>query len=1076
MNKPLKITLISLGSLLGIVLLTVVIACWIVVTPARLTSIVKKQAPNFITCDFDIEQADLTIFKSFPEVGVEIDKLVLINPMEGSPSDTLAYINECVVSVDIKKFLKENQIIIDECSLNGGYLNLYTDIQNKTNLDIFPPSEPDTIVEESSEFIYGIDLIMLKINDVSVNYTDLTQGMSAELNGLNMSAKGKMKGENIAGNVNMSLRDIAYQQTTDSLSMAVKLNDLKLEGDADMKGDDIKADIEASSSVLSYENASQIAEFDSFSFKFKGDVNDYDKIKGNAEMSVDDLSFVMEDEQLVNKADVRMILPLDANLSNMDVELGASQIALNNIFINMIGKVSMPNDDINIDLDLNTNTLIVEELIELVPASMREELLDGIDVKGELQLVAKVEGVYNENSMPVVNAELEYNKGEISMLEMLPYPITNFNTSIKADIDLNNKSDVYLNYLNANMSNSSLALSGTVKDVMDKMYCNLNLKANVDLDELQSFVPEDIKANGNVKLNVNANVNKRQLDNMDFSKAKVKGNLEWNAMNVVYCDTINVKADKLNVDFTLPNAASEELTNSLMAINIEGDDLDAKVADMIVASLEDYSLKAQISNILDEKAPMAVYADYNFSRIDASMDDMTFFTENPKGSVAMYMKENSNDASYIAVYNGDSLSFNMGEEMSFATEKLDFNVSANYDDDQEDLLLQWNPHAGIQLNKAVFSMSDISTPVYIPSIDFQYDTAGIDIKNSSIVLADSDFELQGKFTNVDEFLRKEALLKGKLDFTSRYTNVNQIMDIFSGMGDTTLVAEDEIVMTDTVVAETIVKEDDPFMVPLGVDITLNTKIEKADAGNLSLTNVGGGITVKNGVMVLQEMGFTSDAATMELTAMYKSSRKNHLFLGFDFHLLDIDIAEMIALIPELDTVVPMLSSFAGKAEFHIAAETYLKSNYELKMSTLRGATAIHGKDLVILDNKTYKKIGRMLGFKNKENNKIDNFNAEITVFKNEVDVYPTLITVDKYQAIVGGRHNLDMTFDYKLGMSNPWFLRRVGITISGDNDDMKFRFKGKRNIGLENPKGKEEDVHLVKEALRLKDLIYQTLK
>ena len=82
---------------------------------------------------------------------------------------------------------------------------------------------------------------MLKINDVSVNYTDLTQGMSAELNGLNMSAKGKMKGENIAGNVNMSLRDIAYQQTTDSLSMAVKLNDLKLEGDADMKGDDIKA-------------------------------------------------------------------------------------------------------------------------------------------------------------------------------------------------------------------------------------------------------------------------------------------------------------------------------------------------------------------------------------------------------------------------------------------------------------------------------------------------------------------------------------------------------------------------------------------------------------------------------------------------------------------------------------------------------------------------------------------------------------------------------------------------------------------------------------------------------------------
>ena len=45
------------------------------------------------------------------------------------------------------------------------------------------------------------------------------------------------------------------------------------------------------------------------------------------------------------------------------------------------------------------------------------------------------------------------------MPEMLPYPITDLNTSIKADLDLNNKSDVYVNYMNANMSKSSLSLS-----------------------------------------------------------------------------------------------------------------------------------------------------------------------------------------------------------------------------------------------------------------------------------------------------------------------------------------------------------------------------------------------------------------------------------------------------------------------------------------------------------------------------------------------------------------------------------------------------------------------------------------
>ena len=1069
MRKPLKITLISLGTLLGFLLMAVMVACWFVVTPARLTSIVKKQVPNFINCEFDIERADLTVFKSFPEVGLKIDDVVLVNKMAGNPSDTLAYINECVVSVDIKKFLKENQIIIDECKLNGGYVNLFTDELGKTNIDIFPPSAADTTTEESSEFNYGIDLVSMKINDVDVKYTDLTQGMYADINGLNMSAKAKVRGENIAGNVNASLRDIAYQQTTDSLSMAVKLNDLKLEGDADMKGDDIKADIEVSSSILFYENAGQIAELNSLDFSFKGDVNNYDIIKGNVEMAVADLSFSMDDELLVNKADIRAIAPLNATLSTMDVELGASQLALNNIFVDMIGKVAMPENDINIDMNVKTNTIMMEELIGLIPASMREELLEGIDVKGELKLAADIKGVYNENTMPVVNAELEYNKGMFSMPEMLPYPITNLNTSIKADLDLNNKSDVYVNHINANMSNSSLSFSGTIKDVMDKMYCNISLNAKADLDELQAFIPEGVEAKGDVKLNFKANVNNYQLTNMDFTKAKVNGSLQWNDMDVLYCDTISVKADKLNVDFTLPKTDSEQLTNSFINVAISGNNMDAKVSEMIVANLKDYNIEAQVSNVLDEKVPMSVYADYSFSRIDAAMDDMTFFTNNPQGSVAMFMKENSDDASYIAVYEGDSLSFAMGEEMSFATEQLDFNLSADYDAEQEDLLLQWNPHAGIQLNKAVFAMSDLPTPVYIPSIDFNYDTTGIDIKNSSIVLGNSDFELQGKFTKVDEFLRKEDLLKGTLDFTSHYTDINQIMDLFSGMGDTTVVAEEEV-------TDTIAKEDNPFMVPLGIDITLNTIIENAVAGDMSLTNIGGGLTVKNGVMVLQEMGFTTDAATMMVTAMYKSPRRNHLYLGLDLHLLEIDIAEMIDLVPELDTLVPMLSSFAGKAEFHFAVETYLKSNYEMKMSTLKGATAIHGKDLVVLDNATYKKLGRMLGFKDKEHNTIDNLNVEMTVFKNEIDVYPTLITIDKYQAIVGGRHNLNMTFDYRLGLSNPWLFRRLGIIVKGSPDDMKFRFKFKNNIGLEDPKGSEEDVHLVEQTLRLKNIIYESLK
>ena len=143
----------------------------------------------------------------------------------------------------------------------------------------------------------------------------------------------------------------------------------------------------------------------------------------------------MGNENLIDNVDLRLILPLNANISTMDFELGKSQIALNNIIIDLIGSLAMPDsNDINLNLNINTNTLIVEEVIDLIPESMRKELLDGIDVKGELQLIADINGTYNSSSMPIINAEIAYDKGFFAMPELLPYPISDIKTSLKYNL------------------------------------------------------------------------------------------------------------------------------------------------------------------------------------------------------------------------------------------------------------------------------------------------------------------------------------------------------------------------------------------------------------------------------------------------------------------------------------------------------------------------------------------------------------------------------------------------------------------------------------------------------------------
>ena len=135
MKKAYKVTWISLASVVGVVLITVLIALYLVLSPKRLTSLVNKYAANFITCEYNIGKVDLTLFKSFPNVGLEIDDLVLINGSDKWESDTLAAIDKCVVSLNLKKLIFDDAIIVNSCILSGGYINACFDAEGNNNFD-----------------------------------------------------------------------------------------------------------------------------------------------------------------------------------------------------------------------------------------------------------------------------------------------------------------------------------------------------------------------------------------------------------------------------------------------------------------------------------------------------------------------------------------------------------------------------------------------------------------------------------------------------------------------------------------------------------------------------------------------------------------------------------------------------------------------------------------------------------------------------------------------------------------------------------------------------------------------------
>lgn len=1072
MKKPLKISLISLASLIGLIIIVLVIVFWIVLTPKRVTPLVNKYAKEFVTCDYSLDKVDITLLKTFPDVGVEIDNLTLLNKIEGCQNDTLAAVRNCIISLNVKELLFNRNFVINKASLKRGTVTAFFDKDGKSNFDILKKSVKEEKYErENDTASYRIDLESFYLNNINLSYINLASNTEAECKNLGLVINGNLDENNIKGHISLNMYDLNAYISNDSTSMRTAAQNFQFGGKLSYSNNVISGEPSIRLINTSFEmtgNANLYADFDNLVFVTNCEIHNLDDVICNLfSLTINGITANLDNEKYLDNAKISLnsFKTPHLVLSKKEASFENILLAINDIIVDFAGNIAMGNDGINVNANISTNTLAVAKTIDMIPPSILGDALNGINIDGNLKLNTTVSGVYNKESMPLVVAKIDLNNGYFKMPKVLPYPVRDINTSIYANLDLNNESDITIESLTAKMNRSNVSASGTIYDILGKKHCDMRLKAGVKADDIKSFLPDDIKLQTDITADTKLKGNITNIIDLKMEGLQFDANFTFNDLAINCFDTIDVVSKQLNLAVAFPRRSSEYIDNGFFEYNINGTDLNAEIYDMMSVKLDKFGIDGFISNILRDSSYPSVIGEFSFNHLNFNMKDIDIEGFNTNGSLAMLRSVNEGNVSYSAVLDGDDIMASM-DGLEFATETVSLDVSADYDEKGENMLLKWNPKFDIDLSMAYFDTENLSETVFVPDINMKYDEKGLLIEDSRVVLGNSDFSLKGTLTNLSDYVVNNALLKGEFDFVSDYTDVNQLLGIFSGMGNTDTIAA-QTVETDTVA-------DDPFMVPLGTDIKLHTLINRATFDNIDIRNVGGDFTVKDGSFVLQQVGFTTDAAKMLLTAIYKSPRKNHLYLGFDFHLLDIDIAEMIKLLPDIDTIVPMLKSFDGDAEFHIAAETNLKSDYSIKFSTLKAACSIEGKDLVVLDNETFNKIKKHLMFQKETNNKIDSLDVQFTLFRNEIEVYPFVVSLDKYQAALYGRHNLNMSYDYNISVLNPPILNNLGLEIKGPNfDDMHFKLRKGKVKNIYKPEKRD---FVEEKILELKKLISESLK
>ena len=348
---------------------------------------------------------------------------------------------------------------------------------------------------------------------------------------------------------------------------------------------------------------------------------------------------------------------------------------------------------------------------------------------------------------------------------------------------------------------------------------------------------------------------------------------------------------------------------------------------------------------------------------------------------------------------------------------------------------------------------------------FTNDRIGVDsIKFAS---GKSTIQAKGELTGLRRALlgsgrsgRSASTLNLSMDFSTDGMNANEILTAYNAgsnfnpetakdkMADVSNAEFLQLVINDTT---SVPEETQLIVIPGNLNANITVSGKDITYSDLSIYKLDANLLMKERCVQINETMATSNIGDVSFEGFYATRSKQDIKAGFNFEFKDITAEKAIDLMPAVDTVMPLLRSFAGLLNCELAATASLDTNMNILTPTVNGVMRISGDDLTISDSDLFTSLAKKLKFDNKKVGKIQHMTVEGVIKDNVLEVFPFVLSMDRYALAMSGKQNLDMSYRYHASLIKSPLLIRVGVDVYGqDFDNMKFK------IG--KPKYKSEKV------------------
>ena len=1031
LGKIVKWTAIIAAIVTGLILILCTAIVWFF-TPGRLTPFVEKHVSEYIDGDLNVSRIELTFWKSFPKMTVDVDSLTITSrSLDGLPdsirmslpadADSLLSLASFHGGINVMPLLA-GQISLYDVTFQSPRINLLQVSKDAANYDIFPTTESSTGGKSEQK---GTDVAeQIKLPHITINHFSITDASP-----------------------------LRFRSLPDSTDITINLKTVYLGG--------------TKAPLYKIETGGQLdwpflEEFNFNTLAFGADGSIEWDSRTPLRIAADDFTIALDDF----RAKVNTTLDFTGAPTIEELEFATTDLPVEKAVTHLpveLRKVAEP---------LKTDMAITAEVKLTRPWCMTDTILPSVDAM-----------------LKVPSCHLKYEDLNLSEFEMEAAALfdgTDIDASVFTLKKLHAKGAVVRLDLRARCNN--IMTDPFIEGTFDS---NINLGAIPRM--LKKKINGHIK--GRLKGHADFSLHMSDLNRNRFHRIFAKGNLALYDIEASMEQTGRVYMHEGNVTFGSNSSFIKDKTrvDSLLTLSVKADTLAAQTEgiDLQLKNLKAGagSMNRASSSDTTEINPFGGRIVFGKLSLDSRADTMRLRMRDAEIGVSLRRYEGNSRIPQMDLSLGmGGLQFGKAlTKMALREADMDVtvhmrpqrrmfpagmtekrkqelrdslaalpvtkgeNLSFPLDSTDRNLLRRWNFKGHVHAKSGRMITPSFPLRNTLTHIDLHFNQDSIQLSNLSYKAGQSDFLINGTVSNLRRAVigRRGNNLGVHLAISSDTININEIVNaLFAGStleqqtDSATVWADDDNAEETITAAADTTRTSGPVLVPQNIDAQLSMRADHVLYSDLLMRDFRGDVLVYDGAVNLRNLAASTDVGTIGVNGLYSAPDPDALQFGLGMKVSNFRLDKLTSIVPAIDSLLPVIRNFAGIVNADVAVTTNLTPQMDIDIPSLRAAIEIEGDSLVLLDPDTFKTLSKWLMFRDKKKNFINHMAVEVVIENSTIELYPFMFDIDRYRLGVMGHNDLDMNLNYHISVLKSPIPFKFGINIKGTPDKMKIRTGG----------------------------------